>query len=211
MKKIVVDNVSKEFKDQVVLQDVNLEFTSGKIIGLVGVNGSGKSVFMKMLVGLMKPTTGEIILDNDVLGKDLDFPKSSGVIIEKPGFFDEFDGIKNLKILADIKGEIDEKTIHSFFDLVGLNEPKKRVGKYSLGMKQRLAIAQALMESPELLVLDEVSNGLDKKGRELIYQLLKEYKSDNRIIIISSHSESEINTLCDEVYEVDGNAIEQIR
>lgn len=207
MKKIIVDNVSKEFKDQVVLQDVNLELTSGKIIGLVGANGSGKSVFMKMLVGLMKPTSGTIILDEDILGKDIDFPKSSGVIIEKPGFFDEFDGIKNLKILADIKKEVGEEEIQTYFKLVGLDCPQKKVGKYSLGMKQRLAIAQALMETPELLVLDEVSNGLDRKGRELVYQLLTEYKSDNRIIILSSHSENEINVLCDEVYEVDDSTI----
>ena len=211
MKKIILENVSKSFKGQTIFEDVNLEFTSNKIIGIVGENGSGKTVLMKLLVGLMKPSEGEIQIDENILGSDIDFPESVGVIIDKPVFLNEYSGIKNLMILKDIKNIIDENKVKETFRLVGLKDEQKKVQNYSMGMKQRLAIAQAIMEEPELLVLDEFSNGLDKKGIELIHQILLAYKNEERIIIISSHNQYDINNLCDEIYEVLDNKVTKIK
>lgn len=161
----IVENLEKKFKDEVILTEVNMTMERGKIYGLVGHNGSGKTVLMKCLCGFLQPSQGTVTIEGKVIGKDIDFPESLGIMIETPGFIPYMSGKSNLKNLALIKNIIGDKEIEETMRLVGL-EPglKKRVSKYSLGMRQRLGIAQAIMEKPRLLILDEPFNGLDAQG-----------------------------------------------
>ena len=159
---IRVQHVSKEFGRQKVLDDVSLEFYGGKIYGIIGRNGSGKTVLLKCICGLLQVSEGTIIVQDKVVGQEVDFPENIGFIIETPGFLPNDSGFKNLKYLASIKRKIDDEAIRTYMDLVGLDpDDKKRVGKYSLGMRQRLGIAQALMEDPDIIILDEPMNTLD--------------------------------------------------
>lgn len=211
MKKIVIENVTKKFKNELVLDNVSVSFNSGKIIGIVGVNGSGKTVLLRLISGLMKPTTGSIYIDDKKMHKDLDFPESIGVVIEKPAFFEEFTGYKNLQILRDIKKIISDEEVLHYLSLVGLKNDNKPVSKYSVGMKQRLAFAQSIMESPELLVLDEFTSGIDEDGIDMMFDIIRAYKDENRLIILSSHHREDIDSLCDEVYKISKGKIERIR
>lgn len=205
---IKVEHVNKMFKEIQVLKDVSVEFEEGKIYGLVGRNGSGKTVLLKCICGFLPVTSGTITVDGKVIGKEAEVPDDIGIIIEEPGFLPQYSGKKNLKFLANLNNKMQDKEIEDILIRVGLDphNPKK-VGKYSLGMRQRLGIAQAIMENPHLLILDEPTNGLDEKGVAEIRKLLLELKSETRTMIIASHNAEDIRTLCDEVYEMDGGVL----
>ena len=201
MQEIIVDHVSLQIKNAKLLSDVNLKLESGMVYGLRGRNGSGKTVLMKCICGFMRPTEGKITINGKVLHKDMDFLPSAGIIIEEPGFFPNYSGFKNLKILAGIQNRISDIKIREMMEMVGLDSKmKKPVGKYSLGMRQRLGIAQAMMENPEILILDEPTNGLDEDGVEWFRQFILEQKEKGKLILLASHSREDIEMLSDEVY-----------
>lgn len=204
---ISVTNATKYFGEQLIFEGVNINFEKGKIYGLVGRNGSGKTVLMKCICGLVPLTSGEITVRDKVLGKDIDIPENVGIIIENPGFLPNYSGMNNLKLLALIKNKIDKKHIENTIRKVGLDpHSKKHVGKYSLGMRQRLGLAQAIMEDPEIYVLDEPMNGLDKSGVAEIRKVLEEIKESGKTIIMATHIMEDVRLLCDTVYLVeDGN------
>ena len=209
---IVVQNVTKEFKKQVVLNDVSIDFDMGKIYGIIGRNGSGKTVLLKCILGLLSPSDGTVTVNGKVIGKDIDFPDNAGFIIETPGFLQNYSGLKNLKYLASIKKKINDRTIRKYIELVGLNpDDKKTVGKYSLGMRQRLGIAQALMENPDIIILDEPMNALDYAGVEEMRRVILKMKEQGKLIIIASHILEDIEVLCDEVYEMQDGTMEKVR
>lgn len=203
-KGILVEHVFKSFGKEKVLKDVSLVIKPGQIYGIVGNNGSGKTVLMKCICGFMRPDKGKIYVDGKRIGKDVDFPESIGVIIETPGFIPHETGFSNLKILAGLKGLIGRDEIRENIKKVGLDpDMKKPVGKYSLGMRQRLGIAQAIMENPNVLILDEPFNGLDKYGVEEMRQLLKELKAQGKAILLASHNARDIEELCDIVHDME--------
>lgn len=209
---ISVRHVYKDFKGTTVLTDVNRDFEVGKIHGIVGSNGSGKTVLFKCICGFMFPTKGKIFVDYQQVGKDMDFPDDLGLIIETPGFNPYRSGFQELKFLASLRGKIGERQIKDTIRLVGLDpESKKHIGKYSLGMRQRLGIAQAIMESPRFLILDEPFNGLDKTGAAEMRQLLKTLRSEGRTIVLASHNALDIEELCDTVCEMDGGILSELR
>lgn len=204
MSSIELNQVGKKFKETWVLQNVTLSFDYGKIYGLVGRNGSGKTMIMKLISGMATPTTGTITVEGKRLGTDIDIPDSIGAIIEVPGFLGDMSGWRNLKYLASLRNAIDDEAIRYAMRLVGLNpNDKKRVGKYSLGMRQRLGIAQAIMEKPHILLLDEPMNGLDNQGVEDVRQLLRQFREQGMTIVLASHHREDIDALCDEVYMLD--------
>jgi ABC-type multidrug transport system, ATPase component len=209
---ISVRNVSKKFAEQSVLKNVSIEFCKGNIYGLIGRNGSGKTVLLKTICGFVIPTEGEVYVWNRRVGRDGDFPDSLGFIIESPGFLPMDSGLKNLRYLASIKKKAGEERIRECMNLVGLDpNSRKPVGKYSLGMRQRLGIAQAIMEDPEILILDEPMNGLDNDGVEDIRSLLLNLKKEGKTILIASHSAEDIDILCDTVHEMDAGIIHFVR
>ena len=207
--RIIVENVSKKFGKETVLNDVSLKIKNGSIVGIVGRNGSGKTVLFKLICGFYAADKGRIIVDGKQLGKDTDIPEQIGSIIETPGFLGNFSGYRNLKYLADIKGRAGKEDIRLAIERVGL-EPKsrKKVRKYSLGMKQRLGLAQAFMENQEILVLDEPMNGLDNQGVADMRKLFLELKEQGKTLLIASHNHEDIDILCDEVYEMDHGILE---
>lgn len=201
MQEIIVNHVSLQIKKARLLSDINLTLHSGKVYGLRGRNGSGKTVLMKCICGFMRPTEGSVSVNGKVIHRDMDFLPSAGIIIEEPGFFPNYSGFKNLKILAGIQNTISDDKIRQTMELVGLDSTmKKPVGKYSLGMRQRLGIAQAMMEDPEILILDEPTNGLDEDGVEWFRQFILEQKEKGKLILLASHSREDIEMLSDEVY-----------
>ena len=206
---IEVQNVVKRFRDQVVLKNVSISFEKGKIHGIVGRNGSGKTVLFKCICGLMHPEEGVILVNGKRVGRDVDMPEDIGAIIEAPGFLPNYSGYKNLRFLANIRRKIGKKEILNVLKTVGLDpESRKHVGKYSLGMRQRLGIAQAIMEDPEILILDEPMNGLDNAGVQDIRALLLELKAQGKTILLASHNHEDIAALCDTVHEMDGGVLE---
>ncbi|MCR5148952.1 MAG: ATP-binding cassette domain-containing protein [Eubacterium sp.] len=201
MNMIEIKNVSKKFKNETVLSGVNLTLEDNMIYGFVGRNGSGKSVLFKLICGYLKTDEGDIIIKGRKLDNNYDFPDKLGALIENPGFMWHESAYKNLKFLADINKRIGAEEVKEWIRKVGLNpESKKHVGKYSLGMKQRLGIAQALMEDPEIIVLDEPMNSMDEVGVEEMRRLIASMKKDNRVILIASHIKEDIDILCDKVY-----------
>ena len=209
---ISVNHVTKKFKEATVLHDVNVEFQKAEIHGLIGRNGSGKTMLMKCICGLVPITSGTIIINQKQIGKDIQIPDNIGVIIETPGFLPNYSGYQNLLFLSKIKGTISRDQIKQSIRKVGLNpEDKKPVGKYSLGMRQRLGLAQAIMENPELLILDEPMNGLDKEGVSDMRTLLLEQKKQGKTIILASHSAEDIDVLCDSVSEMEHGKLHKIR
>ena len=209
---ISVKNLSKDFGQERVLHSVTRDFEKGKIHGIVGNNGSGKTVLMKCICGFIKPTEGEITVSGKRIGTDCDFPESIGVIIETPEFIPYYSGFKNLKLLADIRHKITDDDIRRSMELVGLDPKlKKSVKKYSLGMRQRLGLAQAVMENPDLLILDEPMNGLDKDGVGDMRRYLLNLKEQGKTILIASHSAEDIDVLCDTVVEMDKGKMERVR
>ena len=194
-----------------ILKHINVSFEVGKIHGLIGRNGSSKTMLMKCICGFIKPTSGEIIVDGKQVGKDVDFPKDMGIIIETPGFIPYYSGYKNLKLLAGLNNKISKDEIKSSMKQVGLDpELKRHVRKYSLGMRQRLGLAQAIMENPKILILDEPFNGLDKDGVKEMREYLLSYKEQGKTILICSHSAEDISVLCDTVHEMDKGVISEI-
>lgn len=209
---IEVRNVSLILQKNEILKDISVHFERGKIHGLIGRNGSGKTMLMKCICGFVKANSGEITVDGKRIGKDCDFPKNAGIIIETPGFIPYYSGYKNLKLLADLRGKISREDIRKTMEQVGLNPDLKRhVRKYSLGMRQRLGLAQAIMENPDLLVLDEPMNGLDKDGVADMREYLLDLKSQGKTILIASHSAEDIDILCDTVCEIDKGRLEKVR
>lgn len=199
--KIELNQISKVIKNRIILQNINMQMESGHIYAFVGTNGSGKTMLMRILCGLVYASSGSVICD----GKEVNFhkkaPYSLGVIIEKPEFFNEMDALENLMILANLNHKIKEEDVIAAIKKVGLNAADiKKVGEYSLGMRQRLGIAQAIMENPDVLVLDEPTGGLDEDGLELIYNILKGEREKGKLIIISSHQKEDIKTLSDVIY-----------
>lgn len=206
--KIEINNVWKKIGQTEVLKDINLEFEGGKIYGLRGKNGSGKTMLMRAICGLINVTKGEIVINGKKLGKDMSFPDSVGVLIENPAFIDSFSGYRNLKALADINHIIGEEEIKNVIKLVGLDpNNKKKYKTYSLGMKQRLGIAAAIMEKPEIILLDEPINALDENGVEEIREILFNLRSEERIIIVACHDREELDALSDEIIEIHEGSI----
>ncbi|MDE6435384.1 MAG: ATP-binding cassette domain-containing protein [Lachnospiraceae bacterium] len=200
---IEVKNVYKSFGKEQVLTNISFSIPPGSIYGVVGNNGSGKTVLMKCICGFMKCDKGTILVNGKQIGREVDFPDHLGVIIETPGFIPNLSGYKNLKILASLKGRIGKQEIRETLRKVGLDpDMKKPVTKYSLGMRQRLGIAQAIMEKPKVLVLDEPFNGLDRHGVVEMRMLLKELKAEGKAILLASHNAQDIEELCDHVQDL---------
>lgn len=207
---IQVEHAVKEFKETTALRDVSVQFEKGKIYGLIGRNGSGKTVLLKSICGFLPLTSGTIKVEGKVIGKDIEVPENIGIIIEEPGFLPQYSAKKNLKLLALLRNQISDAEIEGTLEKVGLDpKSKKKVGKFSMGMRQRLGIAQAIMENPRILILDEPTNGLDEVGVKEIRKLLLDLKNEERTIIIASHNAEDISTLCDKVYEMDGGVIRE--
>lgn len=209
---VSVQNVSKDFGQERVLKSVSRDFEAGRIHGIVGNNGSGKTVLMKCICGFLLPTEGKVIVNGKHVGRDVDFPHDLGIIIETPGFLPNMTGVKNLEILASLNKKIGLAEIADTIRRVGLDpHMKKPVGKYSLGMRQRLGIAQAIMENPNLLILDEPLNGLDKHGVKEMRELIKGLRSEGKTILLASHNQGDIDELCDTVCEMDAGVMTMIR
>lgn len=205
-KDVIVEilGVEKSYGDQKVLNGVQFQMERGKIYGLVGRNGSGKTVLMKCILGILRPDCGSIIIRGREIGKDIEFAQNTGFLIERPGFFEDWNGYENLKYFMGIRHKVDADLIYRCMEEVGLGDVgKKKVGKYSMGMKQRLGIAQALMEQPDLLILDEPMNGLDNSGVAEIRSKLLEWKEKGVTILLASHNREDIEYLCDQEYELD--------
>lgn len=201
---ISIKNISKSFATQCVLDDVSIDVQSGKIYGIVGRNGSGKTVLMKCICGFLVPDKGEIQVFGKTIGKDVHFPERTGFIIENAGFIPRKSGRKNLEYIASMLNIADSERIRTCMELVGLDyDSRKKVQEYSLGMKRRLSIAQAVMENPELLILDEPMNGLDNEGVSKMREFFLFLKKEGKTIVLISHNREDINVLCDEVYEMD--------
>ena len=206
---IEVKNVSLTLKKYQVLEQVSISAQKGEAIGLVGRNGSGKTMLMRCICGFNRSYTGEITVGDKIIGKDVEFSPETGFIIETPGFIPHLSGYENLKILAGINKKIGKPQIRHYMELVGLDpDSKKSVRKYSLGMRQRLGIAQAIMEQPKVLILDEPFNGLDKEMTAKIRDLLVEEKKEGITILMASHNERDIEYICDRIYEIDNGKIQ---
>ena len=205
---IQLTNISKTFGKQTVLQPLTMGFEEGMIHGIIGRNGSGKTVLMKMILGILQPTTGTVIVGDKRIGKDVDFPESAGAIIETIEFIPYMSAYQNLADIAAMRGNLSKTQIKEVLEIVGLgNVGRKHVSKFSMGMRQRLAIAQAVMESPKLLILDEPMNGMDEKGVEEMRRLILARKAAGTTIILSSHNIEDIRILCDQVYRIDAGVV----
>lgn len=206
--KIIAENIVKTIKKRIILDNINLELESSNIYGFVGRNGCGKTMLFRALSGLMHIDSGRITIDGKVLHKDINVPPSIGLIIENAGLYNEFSGFKNLKLLADINKKISDIEITKAISEVGLDPNDKRpVRKYSLGMKQRLIIAQTIMESPDIIMLDEPTNALDESGVKLIRDIILREKERGALVLIASHNKEDIEILADRVYYMDGGKI----
>lgn len=209
---ICIDHLSLTIKGHQILKNINHSFEEGKIHGLVGRNGSGKSMLMKCICGFIKPTEGKTIVNGKQVGKDCDFPESMGIVIETPGFIPYYSGLRNLELLAGLNKKIDMDRIKETIQQVGLNPNLRlQVRKYSLGMRQRLGLAQAIMEDPSLLVLDEPMNGLDNDGVADMRRYFLDLKARGKTILIASHNTEDIELLCDTVHEMDKGVMTAIR
>lgn len=205
---IQLTNISKTFGKQTVLQPLTMGFEEGMIHGIIGRNGSGKTVLMKMILGILQPTTGTVIVGDKRIGKDVDFPESAGAIIETIEFIPYMSAYQNLADIAAMRGNLSKTQIKEVLEMVGLgNVGRKHVSKFSMGMRQRLAIAQAVMESPKILILDEPMNGMDEKGVEEMRRLILARKAAGTTIILSSHNIEDIRILCDQVYRIDAGVV----
>lgn len=207
-----IKGLTKKFKQRTVLRDINLSLEFGNIYGFIGANGSGKSVFFKTICGFLKPDKGTVTVNGKTIGKEIDFLSSLGVVIEKPGFIENYNQFENLKYLAQINNIIDDKKIIEVLHRVGLDtNNKEKVKTFSLGMRQRLAIAQTIMEDQKIIILDEPFNGLDKNGCNQIKNLLMELKSPDRLILLTSHIEGDIDSLSDYIFEFSDGKISLVK
>lgn len=207
---IEIKNLTKKIGSNTVLSDINLTMEAGKIYGLKGKNGSGKTMLMRVISGLITPTEGEVLIDGKKLGKDMSFPESIGLLIENPAFLPTYSGFDNLKTIASIKGIITDEEIKDVIKRVGLDpDDKKKYKKYSLGMKQKLGIACAIMEKPDIVILDEPVNAVDEDGIKVIREVLDELKKEGKIIILACHDKEELFFLSDEIIEIDCGVIKR--
>ncbi|HWK23222.1 MAG TPA: ATP-binding cassette domain-containing protein [Ureibacillus sp.] len=209
---IELENVSKSFKGGVLFDSINLTIKKGGIYGFIGPNGSGKTVLFKMICGFIFPDEGRIIVNNQEIGNSKNrFPKDIGIILERPGYIASKTGFENLKDLSLIKNRISDSTIKKSMEIIGLDpNSKQKVKNFSLGMKQKLAISQAIMENPEILIMDEPFNALDEYSVNITRKLLKSLKAEGKTILLTSHNNDDINSLCDYVFRINNNKIEQI-
>ncbi len=208
---ILVEHLSLIIKKSQILSDINVDFARGKIHGLIGRNGSGKTMLLKCICGFVNPTSGTITVDGSQIGKDCDFPKNTGIIIETPGFIPYYSGYKNLKELADLNKKANADDVRNAMLTVGLDPGSRmRVYKYSLGMRQRLGLAQAIMEDPDLLILDEPMNGLDNEGVADMRRYLLDLKDKGKTILLASHVSEDIDMLCDTVCEMDKGRLRKV-
>jgi ABC-2 type transport system ATP-binding protein len=205
--KIYLNNVSKTLQETEVVNGITLELHSGNIYGLCGCNGCGKTMLMRLICGLISPTNGEILVNDKKLGDKFDFVPNTGLLIETPAFLKEYNGFQNLRILANLNNKINDKDIHDVLEKVGLDVNQKKVKKYSLGMKQRLGIAAAIMENPELLILDEPTNALDSSGVEMLENIIFEEKQRNALIVIACHNDSFLKKVSDVVFFIENGKI----
>jgi len=209
--KIEIQSVRKAFKDNQVLKEINMVCESGKIYGIVGYNGCGKTVLFKCVCGFYKVDQGEIFVNDKRMGKDIDMLTNAGILIEEPGYIRNLNGYKNLAFLYGIRNKKNKAKLQNIMKTVGLDpSSRKKVEKYSLGMRQRLAIAQATMEDQDILILDEPMNGLDKEGVQAMRCFFNELKEQGKLIILASHNREDINILCDEIYEMDQGCLTKI-
>lgn len=200
---IHVSDATKVIQGHTVLSHINLELNKGQIYGFRGSNGSGKTMLFRAISGLIRLTEGEIIVNDKHIGKDISFPENMGLLIEHPGFIPEYTGFKNLELLSLIQGKISKEQIKDALSKVGLDpNDKRKYKKYSLGMRQRLGIAQAIMEEPELIILDEPTNGLDEDGVKLINDLLLNLKARGKTLLIASHDCESLDNVSDEIYQI---------
>lgn len=201
MMNIKISHVSKTIKNNPVIKDISMELQSGAVYGFKGINGSGKTMLMRLISGLIRPTQGEISMNGKILGKDISFPNSIGVFLENPAFLDAYSGFNNLKLLASIKSVASDEDIRNTLLRVGLDpDSNKKYKKYSLGMKQRLGIAAAIMEKPEIVILDEPTNSLDEDGVDLVKHIVRNEKERNALVIVSCHDEEILKGMSDEVF-----------
>ena len=210
--RLIIEDLTKKYGDNLVLNDISFSFESGKIYGLVGRNGSGKSVFLKILCSFYKPNTGEVLFDNINYSSNNSFPPDTRALIEKPTFFPDLTGFENLKLLANIQNKISDNEINDTLEKVNLIlEKDKKYKEYSLGMKQKLGIAQVLMENPSVMIFDELFNGIEDDTVDKIRNILLELKNQNKIIIVTSHIKEDIDILSDEVYKFNNGNVERIK
>lgn len=208
---IRVENLNKSYGQQHVLQDINVHFAAGGIHGLIGRNGSGKTVLFRCIAGYTRPDSGTVYVGGERIGQDIAYPRSLGLILEAPGFLPQFSGAFNLQLLLSIRNRPSKALIANVMARVGLaGAENKAVGKYSMGMRQRLGIAQALLNDPRLLILDEPTNGLDKQGVRDVHALLMGLKAQGKTILLASHNPLDITTLCDTVREMDGGVMTRL-
>jgi len=208
MAEIEIRNVSKTIKGHKVIDNISLKLRSGEIIGFKGVNGSGKTMLMRLIAGLILPDSGDIIIDSERIGKDITFPRSIGILIENPAFLDPYSGFQNLKLLASIKNNIDGSAVKDAISAVGLNpDDKKKYRKYSLGMKQRLGIAAAIMEHPDIILLDEPTNALDSDGVKTVKDLLQKEKERGALIAVSCHNADVLEEMSDRIVLLENGRI----
>lgn len=208
MTTIQLTDVVKDIKGKRIIDHVSLQMESGKISGLKGVNGSGKTMLMRLIAGLITPTSGSILINGKRLGKDITFPESIGILIENPAFLDAYSGFDNLKMLASIQKKITDDHIRETLSLVGLDpRDKKKYRKYSLGMKQRLGIAAAVMEEPDIVILDEPTNALDSDGVAMLKEILKRQKERNALVVISCHDLDTLKELSDEIFLMESGTL----
>lgn len=205
---ITIKNLTKQIKNNIILDNINLELDKGKVYGFRGINGSGKTMLFRAISGLITPTKGEIIINNKRLHKDMSFPDSIGVLIENPGFLPNYTGKGNLKLLGEIKDVITDKNIDEAMNLVGLDPIDSRKYKeYSLGMKQKLGIAQALMEDPELILLDEPTNSLDEKSVKSVLDIIKAERRKGKTILMASHDISCLEEVSDYIFKIENGKV----
>lgn len=205
---IQLEGVYKVIDGNTVLERIDLQLEQGLIYGFRGNNGSGKTMLFRAISGLIHPSEGTIVVDGKQIGKDISFPQNLGLLIEHPGFIPEYTGLKNLELLALIQGKIGKQQVKDAIDRVGLDpNDRRKFRKYSLGMKQRLGIAQAIMEDPELIILDEPTNGLDEDGVKRINQMILDLKEEGKTILIASHDRESLDKVSDEIYQIDGGKI----
>ncbi len=208
---IVINRVYKSYGKQQVLQDVCVRFEAGKIHGLIGRNGSGKTQLMKVICGYVLPDSGEVLVFDKQIGKQIDHPESMGLLIESPGFLPGYSGLFNLQMLAAMNTKLKKEDLMAVLKQVGLDgAEKKKVNHYSLGMRQRLGIAQAIMANPDVLLLDEPMNGLDNSGVQNMRQLLLDLKAQGKTILLASHFAQDIHALCDTVHEMEAGVIRRM-
>jgi ABC-2 type transport system ATP-binding protein len=205
---LILDNVSKTLKKSLIIDHVSLHLSGGQVYGLQGYNGSGKTMLMRLMAGLLHPTSGRVILDGKVLGEDMDFPPSVGLFLENPAFLPNYTGVENLSLIGSLRGVVDQAGIRASIARVGLDpDDTRKYRKYSLGMKHRLGIACAIFEAPELLLLDEPTNALDKDGVELVSQIIRQERERGALVVLASHEQQRLEALSDVIYTIEHGRI----